>query len=66
MNPCEKGELARRSEWAKHYAARQDVEKAKQEYERPTRDYSKTRNVQFAFGRFLLANHMDDEAVQAF
>jgi predicted Zn-dependent protease len=66
MNPCEKGELARRSGWAEHYAARQDVEKAKYEYARLTRDYPKTRNVQFAFGRFLLAGHMDDEAVQAF
>jgi hypothetical protein len=62
INPCEKIELARRSGWAEHYAARQDVEKAMQEYQRLTRDYPKTRNVQFAFGRFLLASHMDDEA----
>jgi predicted Zn-dependent protease len=66
MNPCEKGELARRAGWAEHYAARQDIDRAKQEYERLAHDYPKTHDIQFAFGRFLLANHMDEEAVQAF
>ena len=64
--PCEKGELVLRAGWAEHYAARHDVERAKQEYERLADDYPKTPGVQFALGRFLLANHMDDEAVQAF
>jgi tetratricopeptide (TPR) repeat protein len=67
MKPREKGELeARRSGWAEHYAGLKDVDRAKQEYQRLARDYPKTHDVQFAFGRFLLANHMDDEAVQAF
>jgi predicted Zn-dependent protease len=66
INPCEKDELARRAGWAEHYAARQDVDQAKREYERLVHDYPKTRNIQFASGRFLLANHLDDDAVQAF
>jgi tetratricopeptide (TPR) repeat protein len=66
MKPCEKGELARRAGWPEHYAARQDVDRAKQEYQRLARDYPKTHDVQFALGRFLPANHMDDDAVQVF
>jgi tetratricopeptide (TPR) repeat protein len=66
MNPCENGDLTRQAGRAERYAARQDVERAEQEYEGLARDHPKTHNVQFALGRFLLANHMDEEAVQAF
>jgi predicted Zn-dependent protease len=60
-------ELVRRAGSAEYAAARKDdLERAKHEYQRLAYDYPKTRNVQFAFGRFLLANHMDDEAAEAF
>lgn len=58
-------EMVRRAGRAESAAARQTPE-APGEYERFAADYSKIHNVQFAYGRFLLANHRDDQAVQAF
>lgn len=51
---------------AEHAAAKGDVEAARAEYSRLAADAPKVRNVQFAYGRFLLANHLDEQAVAAF
>lgn len=59
--------MIREAGWAEHFAARTDqLPEALREYKRLATDFSKARNVQFAYGRMLLANHYDEEAVEAF
>lgn len=52
--------------WAEHYAALRDFRNALREYRSLVKIAPNFHNVQFAFGRFLLANHQDNEAVEAF
>jgi len=59
-------EIIRRAGWAEHFAAKGDFQAAAREYSSLAADAGKTHDVQFAYGRFLLANHQDDEAVEAF
>jgi len=59
-------DLVRQAGLAEHAAAAGDVHAAKAEYGRLAEASGKLHNVQFAYGRFLLANHFDDEAVAAF
>lgn len=47
-------------------AARRETRDALDAYTKLAADYATVHNVQFAFGRFLLANHQDDQAVEAF
>ena len=61
-----KREVVRRAGRAEHVAAIGDVHAALAEYGRLAAGAPKFRNVQFAYGRFLLANHLDDQAVAAF
>ncbi len=58
--------VIRRAGWAEHFASPTQSEMAHREYARLVADYPKFHNVQFAYGRFLLANHLDDQAVVAF
>jgi predicted Zn-dependent protease len=51
---------------AEQLAARREVHSAFEAYTRLAQDFPKTHNVQFAYARFLLANHEDDRAVSAF
>ncbi len=46
--------------------ANRKTDEAAEAYSNLAQRFAKTRNVQFAYGRFLLKNHMDDEAVAAF
>ncbi|HST51725.1 MAG TPA: tetratricopeptide repeat protein [Pyrinomonadaceae bacterium] len=59
-------DLIRRVGLAEHFAAQKDIADAQREYELVARDYAKTPDVQYAYGRFLLANRDDDGALQAF
>jgi tetratricopeptide (TPR) repeat protein len=59
-------EIVRRAGRAEHVAAGGDVHAAMAEYGRLAAGAPKFHNVQFAYGRFLLANHFDDQAVEAF
>src|SRR2546423_374942 len=59
-------DLIRRVGLAEHFAAQKDIADAQREYELLARDYSKTPDVQYAYGRFLLANRDDDGALAAF
>ncbi len=59
-------EVVRRAGQAERLAARREFQAASREYASLAADYPKTGNVQFAYGRFLLANHEDDKAVEAF
>ena len=60
-------QVALRAGRAEYLAARRaDLEQAHRAYAQLTADFPATHNVQFAYGRFLLANHQDDEAVRAF
>jgi len=52
--------------WAEHFAARGDVHLALAQYRKLAADFPQLHNVHFACGRFLLANHFDNEAVAAF
>jgi predicted Zn-dependent protease len=53
--------------WAEHWAAQRDkLAEALREYKRLAVEFPRSRNVQFAYGRMLLANHYDDEAMDAF
>jgi tetratricopeptide (TPR) repeat protein len=58
--------LIRRVGLAEHFAAQKDIADAQREYELVARDYAKTPDVQYAYGRFLLANRDDDGALVAF
>lgn len=59
-------DLIRRVGLAEHFAAQKDIADAQREYELLARDYAKTPDVQYAYGRFLLANRDDDGALAAF
>jgi len=59
-------DLIRRTGLAEHFAAQKDIADAEREYELLARDYAKTPDVQYAYGRFLLANRDDDGALAAF
>jgi len=59
-------EVVRRAGRAERVAARGDVPAALAEYGRLAAAAPKFHNVQFAYGRFLLANHFDEQAVEAF
>ncbi|MBV9765960.1 MAG: tetratricopeptide repeat protein [Acidobacteriaceae bacterium] len=53
--------------WAEHFAAQRDQPAAAlREYQKLVADFPKHRNVQFAYGRFLLEKHYDAEALEAF
>lgn len=47
-------------------AQRGNVTEARKSYEQLAADYPRVPGVQFALGKFLLANHFDDEAMAAF
>jgi tetratricopeptide (TPR) repeat protein len=47
-------------------AGRRETRPALEAYTKLASDFPKLHNVQFAYGRFLLANHQDDRAVVAF
>jgi tetratricopeptide (TPR) repeat protein len=51
---------------AEFLSARREVHSAFEAYTRLAQDFPKTHNVQFAYARFLLANHEDNRAVSAF
>lgn len=59
-------EIVRRAGWAEHFAARRDFPAALREYGSLAAAAPKFHNVQFAYGRFLLATNHDDKAVEAF
>jgi len=59
-------DLIRRVGLAEHFAAQKDIADAQREYELVARDYAKTPDVQYAYGRFLLINRDDDGALAAF
>lgn len=59
-------EIVRRAGQAEHHAARSEVPDAFEGYTKLAADAPRVHNVQFALGRFLLANHEDDKAVEAF
>jgi tetratricopeptide (TPR) repeat protein len=59
-------ELVRRAGRAEHVAASGDMHAALAEYGSLAAGAPKFHNVQFAYGRFLLANHLDEQAVEAF
>lgn len=72
MRPAEIGltyrdrDLVRRAGLAEHFAAQRNVSDALREYEMLARDYSKTANVQYAYGRFLLTTRDEEGALAAF
>lgn len=59
-------DIVQQAGWAEHYAAQGDFAAADREYTKLAGDYPKFHDVQFAYGRFLLANHQDDRATAAF
>jgi len=59
-------DLIRRVGLAEHFAAQKNIPDAQREYELVARDYAKTPDVQYAYGRFLLVNRDDDGALAAF
>jgi tetratricopeptide (TPR) repeat protein len=59
-------DLIRRVGLAEHFAAQKDIADAQREYDLVARDYAKTPDVQYAYGRFLLINRDDDGALAAF
>jgi tetratricopeptide (TPR) repeat protein len=59
-------DLIRRVGLAEHLAAQKNVADAQREYELVVRDYPKTPDLQYAFGRFLLNNRDDESALAAF
>ncbi|HKG15129.1 MAG TPA: tetratricopeptide repeat protein [Pyrinomonadaceae bacterium] len=72
MRPAEIGltyrdrDLVRRAGLAEHFAAQRNVSDALREYEMLARDYAKTPNVQYAYGRFLLTTREEEGALAAF
>lgn len=60
-------EMVRRAGRAEYCAARQaNPADCLPDYERFAAAFPSSRNVQFAYGRFLVAIHMDDQAIEAF
>jgi len=59
-------EIVRRAGEAERHAARREVQAAFEAYTELAGEAPQFHNVQFALGRFLLANHEDDKAVAAF
>jgi tetratricopeptide (TPR) repeat protein len=59
-------QVIRRAGFAEHLNAQKNVSDAQREYELLARDFPKVPNVQYAYGRFLLANRDDDGALIAF
>jgi tetratricopeptide (TPR) repeat protein len=59
-------DLIRRTGMAEHLAAQRNTGDAQGEYERVARDFANTPNVNYAYGRYLLENRNDDEALLAF
>lgn len=59
-------DLVRRAGLAEHFAAQRNVSDALREYEMLARDYAKTANVQYAYGRFLLTTRDEEGALAAF
>ena len=59
-------DLIRRAGLAEHFAAQKNMSDAQREYDMLARDYAKVPNVQYAYGRYLLANRDDDGALAAF
>lgn len=51
---------------AEFFAARREVSQATEAYANFVKKFPTTHNVQFAYGRFLLKYHLDDQAVAAF
>lgn len=58
--------LIRRAGLAEHFAAQKNMSDAQREYDMLVRDYAKVPNVQYAYGRYLLANRDEDGALAAF
>ena len=59
-------DLVRRVGLAEHFAAQRNNPDAAREYELLARDYPKAPGVQYAYGRYLLANRDDEGALAAF
>ncbi|HVX67120.1 MAG TPA: tetratricopeptide repeat protein, partial [Bryobacteraceae bacterium] len=59
-------EIVRRAGRAEYFAARNEFAAAMRAYSSLAADAPKFRNMQFAYGRFLLANHQNRQAVEAF
>lgn len=59
-------DLIRRAGLAEHFAAQKNMSDAQREYDMLARDYAKVPNVQYAYGRYLLANRDEDGALAAF
>lgn len=59
-------ELIRRAGWAALQSARRNTADAQREFEHLVADFPKTPNVQYAFGRYLLAHRDDEGALAAF
>jgi len=69
IRPADAGDSERAIEQAGRaelLAARRETHAALDAYTQLASDYPKLHNVQFAYGRFLLANHQDEQAVAAF
>lgn len=59
-------QLVRRAGWAEYLAANKRFDEALSEYDRLATDFTKTPNVQYAYGRFLLVSQNDEKAIAAF
>jgi tetratricopeptide (TPR) repeat protein len=59
-------EVVRRAGLAEHFNAQKDISDATREYELLAKDFPKFPNVQYAYGRFLLASRDNERAVAAF
>lgn len=59
-------ELIRRAGRAEHLAARKQYDESRQEYERLARDFSTTKNVNYALGRHFTATRRPERAIEAF
>jgi tetratricopeptide (TPR) repeat protein len=59
-------ELVRRAGQAEHLAAQKKFDEAHAEYDRLAKEYAKAPNVQYAYGRFLVASNQDESALEAF
>lgn len=59
-------EMIRRAGFAEHQSAQKNQADARQEYERLAADYPKAPGVQYAYGRYMLNQRGDEEAIAAF
>lgn len=59
-------ELIRRVGWAEFQFAQKNLGDAQREYERVVADHPKTPGVQYAYGRYLVANQNEEAALVAF